>query len=197
MVMRGRTPTIRLLSLLLLWIGMTVSSCATTRSQVAPAAQNAQRTGSATGTAPDVRVHQFDANAAVSGENNGVRSTEHSETAPAPDAGADLSDSVAPFRLFSEWHGAVGGAVRFSLDLPLDLWEVVDRPLADVADQAGSAFGLVLVWRPPDRPVPNLFPYDLRPRSWRELTTWEQIGVVVQTASAIAGAIYLLDRYLF
>lgn len=139
---------------------------------------------------PDAPRGRLDADADASEPADGTPDLEVSEAGPDPAASPPLGASG--FRLGWDRVGADIGADHFSLHLPADLWGLLEPP--KVAGRVPAALDLTLIWPLPDHPTPDLFPYDLAPRAWRELSTWEQIGVVVQTASTIAGVIYLLYR---
>lgn len=125
---------------------------------------------------------------------DGARSGDESPAALEPPDELAFAELGSMFHPLSRRLAASPGAGRFSLELPADLWGVLDEASGDDPDPAGSRLGLAIAWPPSDRRPPDLFPYQLGPRRWRELSPWEQIGVVVQKASAIAGVIYLLYR---
>jgi hypothetical protein len=173
----------------LCWVGV-AAACGAARGLEASALPSAgPRLPSATHSTLLILGATLDTAATSPAEEPPIRATE-GPYGPPPEE-TPTSSRLVLFRSACSADISPGG---FSLGLQADLWGVIDLSLTDGPDLKGAGFELELTWPPPQPPSHQLFPYDLGPRRWRELSTWEQIGAVVQTASAAAGLIYLLDR---
>ena len=113
--------------------------------------------------------------------------------APAPESGFDLDleslelDNQGSFRLFGEPRlpGTALGGPYYGPGIRVEPGDDLAPP-----PQLTAA----LVWDQAEIGKARLRLFNLKPKTWDDLDTWEKIGYVTAQASAVAGVIYLLDE---